>query len=125
MSKRIEVAPVALGAINGRAGVTSAVEGNLGATGIVAHPGGSISMRRLDDLLGVVVGGVKLLKIDVEGTEAQVLSGAMVTLTESHPLIIAEAATEDEVWAIDDILREYGYQREPANLAATPTYLWR
>jgi FkbM family methyltransferase len=125
MSGRIRIEPVAVGAVTGRAAVGKVVEGNLGATGISENPDGAITLRRLDDVLGSDVGCVTLLKIDVEGTEPQVLAGAVMTIQKSHPLIVAEAGTESEAQVIDDILFPYGYHREPDNLAATPTYLWR
>lgn len=125
MAEHIHIEPVAVGAATGRAEIANVVPGNLGATSIAQSPLGEIILRRLDDVLGPATPHVKLLKIDVEGAEPQVLAGAVRTIEQSHPLIVAEAGTLAEARAIDEILFEYGYHREPHNLAATPTYLWR
>jgi FkbM family methyltransferase len=49
-----------------------------------------VDVRRLDDVLGSR--SIRLLKIDVEGNEERVLSGAEETLRTSRPIVICEIA---------------------------------
>ncbi len=110
----------ALGAAAGTASVLQAADGNLGACKLKTG-NGPISVARLDD---VVVGPVRLIKIDVEGLEVDVLAGATAVLERDLPFVIAECSSDAALRAVDEILTRYGYRRHEANLAWTPTYLW-
>ena len=76
-------------------------------------------VRRLDD---VVHGQVAVLKIDVEGMEADVLRGAPRILDQHHPTVYAEAWDETHVADVDGVLRHFGYQASGRVFNATPTY---
>jgi FkbM family methyltransferase len=76
-------------------------------------------VRRLDD---VVRGRVAVLKVDVEGMEADVLRGAARLLDWHRPTVYAEAWDEKSAARIDDVLRSFGYQATGRVFNATPTY---
>lgn len=65
---------------------------------------------------------VCLLKIDVEGMEPQVLSGAKETIRLHHPHIFVEAASKADLASTQDFLMPLGYKRMPGHWAATPVY---
>lgn len=64
---------------------------------------------------------VRLLKVDVEGAEVDVLRGAARLLQTDRPEIFAEAATPDARQALDDCLAPLGYSRL-ARFCSTPTW---
>ncbi len=58
-------------------------------------PGGNdreqVDARRLDDILAELgIGSVTLMKLDVEGSEAAVLRGALSVLSQSRPILVFE-----------------------------------
>ena len=55
---------------------------------------------------------IKLIKIDVEGNELNVLEGAKFTLKEFHPCIIAEHHTIKEHYQVLKYLNHFGYKLE-------------
>ena len=63
-----------------------------------------------------------MLKIDVEGHEADVLAGAVKTLRRWRPYIVAEELSgHDEV---ERLIKTLGYKRLPVNLAVSPTRIY-
>ncbi|HEV8082381.1 MAG TPA: FkbM family methyltransferase, partial [Chitinophagaceae bacterium] len=80
-----------------------------------------ISVLKLDEL---DYKGVGLLKIDVEGNELSVLTGAEATIRSSRPIIVVEAFDES-IKQIDDLLKNYGYKMffrpEKDNYIFTPS----
>ena len=58
---------------------------------LLAHPGVVVPTFRLDDL---VVGPVGFLKMDVEGAEGRVVSGAMQLIERDRPIITTELKEE-------------------------------
>jgi FkbM family methyltransferase len=117
---QIEVQATALGSQAGNAAVLPAPDGNLGACRL--QPGdGPVPVMRLDD---VVTTPVRLVKVDVEGSEADVLAGAAGVLERDLPFVIAECADDAACRDVDAVLSVYGYRRHEVNLAWTPTYLW-
>lgn len=72
----------------------------------------SIELKRLDSFVGDVE-DIRLVKIDVEGHEAQVLRGSEATLRKHRPLVIFEQHKKDFANGTSesiDILKSYGYQ---------------
>ncbi len=53
-----------------------------------------------------------ILKVDVEGAEQLVLSGATATLAAHHPIIIIEFHSIFSAYSCMDILQKYGYTSE-------------
>lgn len=87
----------AVGAKTGRGRLASAPGGNEHAFFIVQDPAGSIDVRRVDDL-EISADHLLLLKIDVEGAEHDVVTGALgalkaapnfVVVFEAHPKVVA------------------------------------
>lgn len=76
----------------GRAGLVFSERGGLGATGLRPDPQGDIVVATLDSMLSA---RVDLLKIDVEGMEMQVLSGAEETIRRWRPMIFIEVANRN------------------------------
>jgi len=76
----------------GRAGLVFSERGGLGATGLRPDPQGDIVVATLDSMLSAPV---DLLKIDVEGMEMHVLSGAGETITRWRPMIFIEVANRN------------------------------
>jgi FkbM family methyltransferase len=76
-------------------------------------------VARLED---VVRGPVAILKIDVEGMEAQVLRGAARMLDWHRPVIFAEAREEGHAAELASLLGEFGYRPTGRVFNATPTY---
>ncbi len=53
---------------------------------------------------------IKLIKIDVEGAEAEVLKGATKTLQKHHPKIVFEAWDNEKLRGIKEVLKPFGYK---------------
>jgi len=82
------------------------VEGNLGATSMVAD-GGEISVLPADDVVGD--GHVDFVKIDVEGMEMDVLAGLEQTVRRCRMPIFLEI-TNSHRDELDAWMTEHGYQ---------------
>lgn len=76
-----------------------------------------IQVARLDDLLGARPGRIGMIKMDVEGYEPAVIEGAVKTLQEHRPVMLAEFNREriainqfsmQESWNF--LVREIGYE---------------
>lgn len=74
----------------------------------VLVPGGDIEVRRFDDLYDL--DDLAVVKVDVEGTEAQVLEGMHRNLERCGPIVYAETHTADAEAAIRGVLAPYGYE---------------
>jgi FkbM family methyltransferase len=109
LGDRIAAFNCALGASDGVGGSTAVGERNSGATRFNAG-GGSLPMRRLDDVL---VGAERLdaMKIDVEGMEAEVISGALGLVRRFLPDLYIELLNPEAIAAIEAILLPLGYRR--------------
>ncbi len=98
LTDRIEIRAEALGDVPGEVVLSTPDEANAGMFRIVdgADTGERASIVRLDDALQTTQAPVRLLKIDVEGYETNVLRGAVGIITRDRPLIVAELASLDE-----------------------------
>ena len=114
----------ALGAERGTGTVVYGSSVNLGRTRIETPPNGmgpEIAVIPLDAL--ELTAPVKLIKIDVEGMEADVLRGAAGILERDAPFVYAEAHDET---ALDDMTRAvepFGYVAT-TRFEAAPVYLF-
>lgn len=112
-----------LGDTENLATVDSISKTNLGATKLLPHTGGDIIVRQLDTLPEMRSNVVRLVKIDVEGMEADVLNGASLTIGRDKPLIVCECQDEESLDVVRDILDPLEYElMEQFN--STPTYLF-
>lgn len=122
LSDTVELHKVAVGAAEGRGEINNVSDVNLGMAQVVASDSGSVNIQTLDDIIGER--HVDLIKIDVEGMECEVLKGAGKVLQRCKPLLIAEAATLEELVAIEALLRPQGY-RKVQRYNDTPTFLFK
>jgi len=77
----------------------------------IGHKHVKINVDTLDNILKKLkIKRVDLIKIDVEGAEADVLKGAMKTLKSSHPKIVFEAWDEKYLRKIEKILKPLNYK---------------
>lgn len=67
---------------------------------------------------------IGLIKIDVEGMELDVLSGAEWTIQTHRPILVIETITAGQTAAVSQFLRPYRYDVE-GPYGATPTYIHR
>lgn len=83
-----------------------------------------VNLMRLDDQLRIL-SGVKVIKIDAEGMEPQVLRGASAMLAKCKPRIYCEAISADDVAGLEMILGEQGYKRTGISFGPSPTHEFR
>jgi len=70
-----------------------------------------VQVKKLDNILkNLKIKNVDLIKIDVEGAEADVLKGAEKTLKKYHPRIIFEAWNEEYLDKIKKVLQPFNYK---------------
>ena len=115
VSTRVRIVNAALGDSPGSASISTADERNSGGA-TVSRGTGDVRVITLDslDLTPDVV------KIDVEGSEDEVLAGAALTLRRSKPALLLERHSGP----VMEALRSYGYRRIGGTLAASPTFLY-
>lgn len=120
----VDVHDVALGASDSIASVLDEDPHNLGRASV--KPAGCtdtiVQVRRLADVMGSRTPA--LIKIDVEGMEPDVLQGAVPLLQRDRPLLLIEAATYEQLLAVEALTRPLGY-RCIAVYNDTPTYLFQ
>jgi FkbM family methyltransferase len=81
-----------------------------------------VNTLRLDDI--PIFAPVRVLKIDVEDTEMQVIAGAQRLLAEHHPILIAERHTAEQRLEFDAEVKTFGYRRT-AEWPGIHTYAWQ
>ncbi|WP_298832064.1 FkbM family methyltransferase [uncultured Piscinibacter sp.] len=118
----IEVRAEAVGAHSGTARVVSSDEKNSGATRLAESADGMLPLVALDDMLGTLP-TVRLLKVDVEGMEAEVIRGATALLARDQPVVACECLNRSDFELLDGTLRPLGYVG--CNVFnASPTYVF-
>lgn len=122
LTEEIDLHKIGVGSSAGRGEINNVSDVNLGMAKVVAAEEGAVEIQSLDDVLGSQ--HVDLIKIDVEGMECEVLKGARGVLERCKPLVIAEAATLEELSGIEDLLRPLGY-RKVKRYNDTPTFLFQ
>lgn len=101
---------VALGARETMAALTKYSSANMGAATLVFDDRGSYEVTTLDSLS---IGNVDLVKIDVEGTQLEVIAGAARLLQNQRPMLWIECRTRpphDEFPAVNERLTALGYR---------------
>jgi len=124
----------ALGATKGK-GIVSMPEGSSNNIGMAmvefvddgAQTDEAVPVRTLDKIVDEFKANnpgefkISAIKIDVEGSEVAVLSGASSTLGNYHPDLFIEAADKAFRKEIEDVILPYGYKRI-SRWAVTPVY---
>ncbi|MGE3712444.1 MAG: FkbM family methyltransferase, partial [Hyphomicrobiaceae bacterium] len=118
----IEIRECAAGAHRRRARMTDGEPHNLGTAGISAVESGDIDVMPLDEL--AIDGEIGLLKIDVEGMEADVLAGARELLRRHKPVLAIEARQPEEYLRIVREIAPLGYM-PVGSFNYTPTHIFR
>jgi len=124
----VHALPVALGRAAGRAKVPALDyrgASNFGGVSLAGAQGEDVPVAPLDQL---EVARVKLIKIDVEGMELDVLAGAKATLARCHPILYVENDRAEKAEALVALLQENGYRMwwhtpqlySPANFLGNP-----
>jgi FkbM family methyltransferase len=90
-------------------------------------PAGEASIRQesfpvstLDELIDS--GPVAVIKLDVEGMEARVLSGATRLLSENRPVVYAEALDRSHLRTVAEVLKRHGYRSSGRVFNGAQTY---
>ena len=104
-SADVKVLWLAAGSKKSQGRLVQEKEGNTGST-YLEDGDGPVSVVPIDEL---ALDRVSVLKVDVEGRETDVLSGALDTIARCRPVIYAEAKTPQNRFAIEDILSPFGY----------------
>ena len=120
LDDQIEVMEVGLGARKGKAYLSN-VEGNLGATSLELGGRGKVEIRTLDSI--ELPASPRLLKIDVEGMELDVLKGARKTVAAHQPVICCEIATHKNIAEVRGLLEPLGYV-SLESFCYTPTHFF-
>lgn len=94
---------------------------NCGMVHVHQNKGGDVDITTLDalrikDFIGVI-------KIDVEGMEAEVLRGARKLILRDLPLMYVECGTPAALYEVMRLMEEFRYE-VVSRFAATPTYLF-
>jgi FkbM family methyltransferase len=103
----------ALGSVGGQWCKTLIHKGNPGATK-VKYGAGEVPVYAIDELM---LPGLDLLQLDIEGAELHALKGAVSTITAFKPVICVELRGHSGSFGNDDeavrrFLRSLGYERE-------------
>lgn len=122
LRSRVEVRDYALGSEPAHAEIDGSVAaGNLGAVRLTLADDGQMKIEKLDDV--PLPAAPKLIKIDAEGMDIEVLRGAEQVIRTHQPIVAVEAGTRKSYNAVADFLDELGYiHRESFNY--TPTHIF-
>lgn len=111
---RVKILNVALGDSNGTVSFHEAEDSTMGSLAVDGYQGQrgrviQVMCRTLDSIVDELKIEPDFLKIDVEGFEHVVLSGANRVLRKFRPRIVLEANPGDPCSAVTQILSNYGY----------------
>src|SRR5699024_8138413 len=125
LSRRVDVIEAAAGDETGDLALSNIDSSNFGAVTVAkVEPGGTDEMVhqvRLDQLNEI--GAAGLLKIDVEGFESNVISGATELIAEFRPIIVTEAHTASSYRSISSLLAAHDYV-PIAILGRSDNFIW-
>jgi FkbM family methyltransferase len=93
----------------------------LGKGRLAYNETGGVRLRRLDDH---PFSPISVIKIDVEGMEAEVLKGAVQTIKRDLPVIYTEEWSDTETTQIAEVLHPLGYVRKRTIPTASPMGRW-
>ena len=90
-----------------------------------AWVGGSDEYVMMFKLDSFKIKNVKVIKIDVEGHEIELLKGAKNTINKYKPDMFIEARTKEEKQRLDEYIKIIGYKYSGKRFNQTPTYLYK
>lgn len=122
LDAKVQIETVALGARAGRAGIAAENASNSGATRLEPGDEGSLEVQALDARLEAIA-PVRVMKIDVEGMEADVLRGAVRLIERDRPTIACECLDARQFAEVDGLLGAQGYVAVDV-FNASPTYIF-
>lgn len=108
LEPKVRVEPMAVGSETHRATVTHWDSSNTGQTRLTRDRDGDIHVVALDDLDHG--SPVRLLKIDVEGMELDVLQGATALIDRERPVIVVEAQNPQTDQEMRTWFKNHGYE---------------
>lgn len=120
LEKNIEILCHAVGRFDGDGEYVSPSDINLGMCYVRSVNNGSIKIKTIDSLK---MDDFHILKIDVEGSEIDVLNGAIHSIKKYRPIIICEAVDTRNFTIICDFLEGLRY-RPSRRYCVTPTYIF-
>ncbi|MXP52293.1 FkbM family methyltransferase [Pantoea sp. Seng] len=124
LDSKVTAFQMGLGSYETTAKLGSVDARNIGMTKLEVSESGGIRIATLDSMTkNEPDNSISVIKIDVEGMEMEVLSGAVNTLQRHSPVIYAEAGTEPEFESISVFLAKFGYL-PTKRFNATATYLF-
>jgi FkbM family methyltransferase len=110
LGERVDVIAVPWSSGNQEYSLSQGIEGNLGTISlsepVADRP--TVTSGTMDD--HVAGRPVAMVKVDVEGHEAEVLRGASRTLETSHPVVVTEAHDSVALRDLEEILVPLGYE---------------
>ncbi len=122
LEDRVSILPYAVGAAISAGRLHEGSADNIGLTTVEVDDDGDLEIRPLDDLVEEA-SQLRLIKIDVEGMEMDVLKGAKSVLQASRPILALEAATVDQFSDLETVLKPLNYTPVSA-LNYTPTHVF-
>ena len=120
IGNKVQLFELALGAEEGKGSPRITNSLNLGASTFDISRKGRVRIAKLDDMVPLS-SKVGLIKIDVEGLEAEVLKGARSTIKDNLPELFIEAQDESMKREIEKEILPYGYKLIK-RYNFTPTY---
>lgn len=122
LNERVRVHQVGVADTEGFGHFNHVDASNLGAQSLeVSRNADEIKLISLDQL--DLPAPVRMIKVDVEGMELQVLNGARHLIQRDHPILYIEGQTEDDFSLVSSLLEEMGYLF-CSTFNATPTHLF-
>ena len=109
LTKRVLAKRLGLGTAGCHARLIPGDATNSGASRLEKGSDGEITLSSLDEERNGNGQRVAVLKIDVEGMEAEVLCGAGRLLESDGPLVFAESLTDQTTAILTDLMAGYGY----------------
>lgn len=120
-SESVVVHPVALGASESRGVLLTASRTDLRDTRVEDGPEGPVPIVPLDAI--DLPGPVAVMRIDVQGMELAVLSGARATIERDRPHLYVEVHSAAALAEVATLLAEWGYLPR-AQFGSSPTVLF-
>lgn len=120
-SDHIHCQNTAIGERAGKCKIFVPNEQNRGMNQIVEDANGDVEVKRIDDF--TYTDPIGFIKIDVEGFEIPVLTGAAETIAQHQPYVFVEARVEREFYEVAKIMTTLGYYPS-RRYCYTPTYLF-